>query len=222
MLRVKDEKELAKCGLVIDPSDPTMAVPIGQQTPTSTNGLPGNGNGTAHAGSEPSAKTETAQAAANVADSPIVVPSHSAPANGNGAHDTASFTRETLVGPVGDLSNLDDQAITTGMRSEGAAISAMDADPRYPARYHRLGKYIIESKKRFGEKDVAQLLRKKELTAPAHGGPSKSRRSTALTKQLRFPLCGQYYEPFRPGSPESPRRSPRAAATAKPPRRKSR
>ena len=65
MLHFQDETELAKYGLMLDPTDSTRAVPIGQladgqQGVTATNGLPGDA---VPAGSDPSAKTEKAQAA---------------------------------------------------------------------------------------------------------------------------------------------------------------
>lgn len=68
-----------------------------------------------------------------------------------------SFARETSSGPLENVANWDDQAVTAGMKAECGDIRALDAN--YPGKYHRLGTFILESTKRFGGDAVRQVLR---------------------------------------------------------------
>jgi hypothetical protein len=97
-----------------------------------------------------------------VPDNATVLPtiSDSAPekanAGGDSPHSAKRFARETSSGAVADISTWDDQAVWAGLRAECSDFRALDAN--YPGRYHRLGVYIVESTKRFGEDAVRQEL----------------------------------------------------------------
>jgi hypothetical protein len=137
-MRFKDEKQLNKYGIAIDPADPTRAVPIGQSV---------DGQQETHLAEnlvcsvEPNAGAEPAEC--NV---PSLV---------------QSFARETLSGPVGNLSNWDDQTVMAEIKKECAEIRATDAN--YPAQYHKLGVLIIEARKRFGDENLRQVLRQEGI-----------------------------------------------------------
>jgi hypothetical protein len=75
--------------------------------------------------------------------------------------DVESFTRETSSGEVGDISVRDDQAVLAGVKKECEEIRALDSN--YPAQYHRLGTFIIEACKRFGDENVKQSLRQEGI-----------------------------------------------------------
>ena len=122
-MHFKNEKELAKVGLAIDPTDPTKAVRLDAR----------------------------ADSLASHAD-------NASPAEGGSPQTTDSFTRETSPGPLEDL---DDQALLAGMRDECAAIRALDA--RYPTRYHRLGTFLTEVRKRIGNEEVRHFLRQEDI-----------------------------------------------------------
>jgi hypothetical protein len=72
-----------------------------------------------------------------------------------------SFARETSLGAVGDISTWSNEAVLTGMKQECEAIQSLDTN--YPARYHRFGTFILESKKRFGEETTRQELRREGI-----------------------------------------------------------
>jgi len=154
MLRLRNEEDLLKLGFAVNPSDPSKAVPIGrgadrQQAATPDEGRRDNTanepdeprrNGAAVPISQPNTKTDVAQ-----------------PAEADSPHSTESFARETSSGPVGDLSDWDDQALLAGMKKECGEICALDTN--YPGRYHRLGTFVIESNRRFGEEATRLTLR---------------------------------------------------------------
>ncbi|HUT13541.1 MAG TPA: hypothetical protein VMY42_23840 [Thermoguttaceae bacterium] len=130
-----------------------------------------------------------------------------------------SFARETSAGPVGDISNWDDQAILAGMTVECAEIRALDSN--YPGRYHRLGTYILESTNRFGADAVRQMLRAEGINrTTAHWAKGiarlytyeQARRSKAICPERRQVVqetfantsgsCGKRTTPF-PSTPMS-------------------
>ena len=78
------------------------------------------------------------------------------------ADDVAqSFARETSADQTIELSNWDDKAIVAGIRAECAALRELDT--HFPGRYHRLGVYIIETRKRLGNDAVIQILREEDI-----------------------------------------------------------
>jgi hypothetical protein len=171
-VRFKDLKELATYGIAIDPHDPSKAVPMvqtgdrrldtaedtradetpvpcGERAETERTRRPqGDGSRT-----EQSFTRETAPAALDglrSKDNESLPP-----------QNTESFARETSSGAVGDLSTWDDQTLLTGIQKECAEFRALDAN--YPARYHRLGTFIIETCKRLGDEYVRQVLRQEGI-----------------------------------------------------------
>jgi hypothetical protein len=72
-----------------------------------------------------------------------------------------SFARETLADQTIELSNWDDKAIIAGIRAECAALRELDT--HFPGRYHRLGVYLIETRKRLGDDAVIQILREEDI-----------------------------------------------------------
>ena len=82
MLRFKDEKTLHKYGLMLDPSDPSKTIRIGQQQHAAA--IDGQRSEPTHAGSDPNTETT------------VSLPAESAP-----PQSEQSFTRETLEGALG-------------------------------------------------------------------------------------------------------------------------
>ena len=158
MLKFRDEAELGKVGIVIDPSDPSTALSIGQltnreQAKTSAEGVPvdaGRGqdepgrNGVPVPVNAPDTKTDSSQAAES-----------------NSSQSSESFARETSTGAVGDVSAWDDQALLTGMEKEWAALCTLEAP--FPGQYHRLGTFVIEARNRFDEDKRKQVLRERNI-----------------------------------------------------------
>ena len=122
----------------------TVAEALGNPQEPSNGHAERGGNGAPIPVGESDVKQETAQSSESVSP-----------------QSAESFTRETLPGAVGDISKLDDQTVLAGMEAECAALSALDAP--FPARYHRLGVYILESTKRFGDEHVKEVLRGKGI-----------------------------------------------------------
>jgi len=158
MLRFHDEAEMRKVGIVIDPCDSGTALPIGQladrqqaNTPAEDvpvdaghgQGEPTNSGAVAPVGA-PDTKAEMAQP--TEADSP---------------QSAESFARETSTEAVGDVSTWDNDALLVGMEKEWTALRTLEAP--FPGRYHRLGTFIREFKKRLNEKDMKQLLRQEGI-----------------------------------------------------------
>lgn len=83
------------------------------------------------------------------------------PASSVAPQSTESFARETSFGALGDVSRWDDQAFLVGMKGECAQFRALDGN--YPGRYHRLGVFNIEARKRFGEEELRQFLRQEGI-----------------------------------------------------------
>ena len=137
-VRVRDQAELRKLGIMVDPSDPNKAIPIGPSADRQASPL------TIDPSSGSAAETVSAPPTETV-----------------GPQNTESFTRETSPGPVGDISTLDDDLVLKGMDVECEALRAIDR--HYPTRYHRLGTFICESTKRFGDEYVKQYLRQKGI-----------------------------------------------------------
>jgi len=69
--------------------------------------------------------------------------------------------RKTSSGGVGDVSGCDDQDLLSGMKKECAEIR--EAEANCPGQYHRLGMFIIEQTKRFGEDSVRLMLREEGI-----------------------------------------------------------
>ena len=76
---------------------------------------------------------------------------------GNGQN----FARETLPDQTEDPSALDDQAVTAGIRAACAALREIEV--HFPGWYHRLGTFILECRKRFGDENLAKILREEEI-----------------------------------------------------------
>ena len=137
-LRLKNEDELAKLGLRIDPTDPTRVVLV--STVSGDGDAPRQGENPCIAqgfggGPPPDESVENS-------------PPH-------------SFARETSVSALGDVSQWDDQTLLNGLRDECAAIRVLELS--YPVRYHRLGTFIIEVRTRLGDEEVKHALREQEI-----------------------------------------------------------
>jgi hypothetical protein len=153
-LKFKDEEAMRKAGIVIDPNDPSKAIPIGQLADRQQDATVVDGQ-RCDAAREPNElgrdNTPVPASEPNTKKAEVSLPTVT-----DAPQSAESFTRETS-GAIGDLANWDDQALAAGMRAECAALRTLDAN--YPARYHRLGTVIIESTKRFGEEAVRLTLR---------------------------------------------------------------
>ena len=142
MLRLKTEADLHKLGLRLDPADRNTAVLLHHPTPPQEVPL------------------------AEIPDVGNLHIAEKSPQIGSG-DDTSPQRAESCTcttsaaidgaGAVGDISNLDDPAVLAGMKAECSEIRTLDAN--YAGKYHRLGTYIIESTKRFGDEMVRQTLR---------------------------------------------------------------
>ena len=77
------------------------------------------------------------------------------------SHAADNFTRDIPSGMVGDISTWDDQAVLAGIKKECEELRAIDSN--YPGKYHRLGTFIIEARKRFGNDTVKQDLRQEGI-----------------------------------------------------------
>ena len=82
------------------------------------------------------------------------------PAEADSTGGGPSFTRETSSG-VGDISAWDDLALLAGMKKECIELHALEA--QFPGRYHRLGTFIVESRRRFGDDRVKHDLRQEGI-----------------------------------------------------------
>ena len=192
MLRFKDESDMRKHGLAVDPEDPTRAVSIGQlvkanwtRTATSPTGetslrkvmppevskvsraklpLPRLYRLAAGKSRHRSSARRTKISNDKTAISPPARPTTEATAAQDAGsappRTTQSFARETLVA-IGDISGWDDTSLLTGIQKECEAIRGLDSN--YPARYHRLGTFRIEGRKRFGDEHVTQVLRQEGI-----------------------------------------------------------
>jgi hypothetical protein len=72
--------------------------------------------------------------------------------------EDTSFTRETSADAI---SAWDDPTLLAGIQQECADIRGLDAC--YPAQYHRLGMLCVEARKRFGDDQLRQILRREGI-----------------------------------------------------------
>jgi hypothetical protein len=73
-----------------------------------------------------------------------------------------SITRDnTLKTQTGEISALDDHAIDEGIRTACAAIRELEV--HFPDKYHQLGTFIIEGRKRFGDENLLQIMREEGI-----------------------------------------------------------
>jgi hypothetical protein len=150
MYRVKDEKGLEKVGLALDPNDPNKAVLMKR--------LDGQHCPTA---------TDIEK---SVADSAVAVPFDAIPPTVKGR-----FTNETSSEAIDDLSTLDEDTLLTGLEKTWKEITALDS--KYPEKYHRLGEYCLEVRRRYPGDGLKDILQKKGINK------TKAWRAEQIAKQ---------------------------------------
>ena len=189
MLRIKNELELAKCGLKLAPNDPSRALRLGEHVSAS--------NGDRHM--EPNMAAESVPGV----DSDILLLLRVIrPATNNGATNAESFARETLSGELQNVSELDNQALAAGIRAECVALRSLDAN--YPARYHRLGTYIIEARKRYGDEKARQNLRSEGVDSTRAWRAEQIATLYTFKMAVAFPsLRAILPKPFRQAAPKA-------------------
>lgn len=96
-----------------------------------------------------------------------------------------SFARETSNGAIEDVANWTDQAVLAGMATACAEIRNLDAS--YPERSHRLGTFIIESKKRFGGDATRQRLRAEGISGTRAYYAEEIARQYTYEQAVQFP-----------------------------------
>ena len=134
-----------------------------------------------HAGSEPEPKKEMANA--ETASS----------------HAAEPFTRESSSGAVGDISAWDDQAVLAGIEKECEELRAIDFN--YPRQYHRLGTFIIEARKRFGDEAVKQDLRQEGIDSTRAWRAEQIAKSYTFDQAVAFPSLRAILKTLPPKRP---------------------
>jgi hypothetical protein len=192
-LRLRDEGELRKLGIMIDPSDPSKAIPIGQSADRQASAPAINGSFGSAAEDRPDGRAEP-----------------SGETKSASPQSAESFARETSPGPVDDVSGLDDQAFLAGMRQECACFRELDAN--YPGRYHRLGTYAIESDKRFGEEATRQALRAEGINRTIAYYAREIAQLYTYEQAIRFPSGRAIIRAIPPKQPRNPKSKPVSGA----------
>ena len=97
-----------------------------------------------------------------------------------------SFARETLpVQRLEDISRWDDEAVLVGLKAECAELRALESS--YPAKYHRLGEFILEGNKRRGDREIREMLRAEGISRTVAYRAEQIARRYTLEQVVQFP-----------------------------------
>jgi hypothetical protein len=182
-LKFRDEEEMRKYGIGIDPLDPNRVVPLSQLVHSQD------------IAADTVAENRVGQGVAHQETAVLSTGSD------------GSFARETC-GAAENVAAWDDQSIMRGMKAECAEIRSIEA--HFPGRYHRLGTLIIESNRRFGDAVVRQTLLAEGISRTKAHWAMEIARLYTYEQAVGFPSVRAIVKTLPPKQPRKP--NPKATA----------
>ena len=128
----------------------------------------------------------------------VAVPTEAAATSGS-----ESFARETSPGPVGDVSGWSNDALLVGMRNESKEIRGLESP--FPGRYHRLGTFVIETKKRFGDKNSKPIFRQEGIDSTKEWRSEQIAALYSHDQAFAFPSLRAILKTLPPRQPRNPK-----------------
>jgi len=140
-------------------------------------------------------------------EDPPAVMSDVAPQDNDATSDSASFTRETSTDAI---STWDDPTLLAGIQKECEEIR--DLDSCYPVQYHQLGALCIEARKRFGDDNLRQILRREGIDSTKGWRAEQIAKFYTLDQVMEFPSLRAILKTLPPKQPRHPKTDPQQRA----------